>query len=48
MLDFTHKCVQAGIETVMSVVAVDGVDVEKCRALAEQTGAKLKVREYIG
>lgn len=48
MLDFTHKCVQAGIETIMSVVAVDGVDVEKCRAIAEQTGAKLKVREYIG
>ena len=48
MLDFTHKCVKAGIETIMSVVAVDGVDVEKCRAIAEQTGAKLKVREYIG
>ena len=48
MLDFTHKCVQAGIETIMSVVAVDGVDVEKCRAIAEQTGAKLKVREYRG
>ena len=48
MLDFTHKCVTAGIETVMSVVATNGVDIDACREIALKTGAKLKVREYIG
>ena len=47
MLSFTRECVQAGIDTVMTVVAVDGVDVEKCRKAAKSAGAKLKVREYI-
>lgn len=47
MLDFTERCVRAGISTVMSVVAVDGVDVEKCREIARKAGAALKVREYI-
>lgn len=47
MLDFTSKCVACGVKTVMSVVAVEGVDVEKCRAVAQKTGAPLKVREYI-
>ena len=32
----------------MSVVAVEGVDVEKCREIAQKAGARLKVREYIG
>lgn len=48
MLTFTAKCVKAGIETVLSVVAVDGVDVEKCRQVAALVGAPLRVREYIG
>ena len=48
MLGFTEKCVAAGIDTVMSVVAVGGVDVDKCMELARKTGARLKVREYIG
>lgn len=47
MLEFTAECVKAGIETIMSVVAVDGVSIDKCRAIAEKTGAKLRVREYI-
>ena len=47
MLNFTKRCVAEGIETVVSVVAVEGVDIEACRVLASQTGAKLKVREYI-
>ena len=47
MLEFTAECVKAGIETIMSVVAVDGVNIDKCRAIAEKTGAKLRVREYI-
>ncbi len=48
MISFTKKCVEAGIKTVMSVVAVDGIDIEKCREVALSVGATLKVREYIG
>ena len=48
MISFTKKCVSAGIKTVMSVVAVDGIDIEKCREVALSVGATLKVREYIG
>ncbi len=46
-LEFTAECVKAGIDTVMSVAAVDGINVDKCRAVAEKTDAKLRVREYI-
>lgn len=45
--DFAKKCSKAGIETVMSVVDVIGADaVEECRKIAEQCGAKLRVRRY--
>ena len=47
MLEFAAACVKAGIDTVMSVVAVDGVNIDKCRSVAEKVGAKLRVREYI-
>ncbi len=47
MLEFTKKCVERGIETVMSVVNIGDIDIEKCRELAQSLGAKLKVREYI-
>ncbi len=47
MLAFTAECVKNGINTVMSVVDVPGVNVSKCYAVAEKTGAKLRVREYI-
>ncbi len=47
MLKFTESCVKEGLETYMSVVKVDGVDVEKAAEIAKKCGAKLKVREYI-
>ncbi len=47
LIKFTRECVEEGIETVMSVVKVDGVDVEKAAEIAKNCGAKLKVREYI-
>ena len=47
IIAFTEKCVKTGMKTVMSVVAVEGIDVEKCRAVTEKIGATLKVREYI-
>lgn len=47
MLDFARECVNAGIETVLSVVDACGVNVDACRNVAKSVGAKLKVREYI-
>jgi TatD family-associated radical SAM protein len=48
MLDFARSCTAQGIETVMSVVDMIGEDeIEKCRAIAEGVGAKLRVRSYI-
>ena len=47
MIDFTRKCKEKGAETVMSVVEVDGADVEGCRKIAESAGVVLRVRAYI-
>ncbi len=47
MLDFARECVNAGIDTVLSVVDACGVNVEACRKVADSVGARLKVREYI-
>lgn len=47
ILDFTKKCVDAGINTIMSVVRVDSLDVEKCAEVCATTGAKFRVREKI-
>lgn len=47
MIDFAKKCKESGAETVMSVVDVDGADVEKCREIARSANIKLRVRDYI-
>ena len=48
MLDFARRCAQQGIETVLSVVDIIGSDeIEKCRAIAQGVGARLRVRSYI-
>lgn len=41
---FVRECRKAGLETVVSVVDVPGVDVEKVRALAASLGVPLRVR----
>lgn len=47
MLDFAKACVEAGIETVLTVVdVISQEDIEHCRKLAQQTGARLRVRHY--
>lgn len=47
MLQFARDCVAAGMETVMTVVdVIPKEDIERCRAIVEATGAKLRVREY--
>lgn len=48
MLEFARKCVEAGIETKLSVVdVISAEDIEKCRGIAEKVGAELRVRAYI-
>jgi TatD family-associated radical SAM protein len=48
MLDFARSCAAQGIETVLSVVDLIGAEeIEKCRRIAGDIGAKLRVRSYI-
>lgn len=48
MLDFAKGCVEAGIDTTMSVVDFIGEEeIEACRKIVEQTGAHFRVRETI-
>lgn len=48
MLKFAKDCVEAGIDTTMSVVDFIGEEeVEACRKLAAEAGAHFKVRETI-
>ncbi len=45
MLDFARECVGVIPEVILSVVdVISPEDVEKCRAIAEQVGAKFRVR----
>ncbi len=48
--DFIKECVKNGIETTATVVSgFDNyeVDIEKCKKLAEEIGAKFRVREWL-
>lgn len=48
MLQFAKDCVEAGIDTTMSVVDFIGEEeIEACRNLVASTGAKFRVRETI-
>ena len=48
MLDFAKDCVNEGIDTTMTVVDFIGEEeIEACRKLASQTGARFRVRETI-
>ena len=46
LLDFCRKCVAAGLDTVLTVVAHPDVDVEACRRIARDMKAGFRVREY--
>ncbi len=46
LLDFARKCVAAGLDTVLTVVAHPEVDIEACRKIAEGMGAGFRVRPY--
>jgi TatD family-associated radical SAM protein len=48
MLEFAKACIAEGIDTVMSVVDVIGEEkVEQSRKIAEEIGARFRVRKYI-
>lgn len=48
MLDFAKACIAQGIDTVMSVVDVIGQEkVEQSRKIAQDIGARFRVREYV-
>jgi len=46
LLDFTRKCVAAGLDVMLTAVAHPDVDVEACRKIALDMGAGFRVREY--
>lgn len=48
MLEFTKKCIKAGIDVLLTVVdVIDNEDIIKCRLIAEELGARFRVRSYI-
>ena len=47
MLDFTKKCVEQGIDTVMTVVdVIPQENIDKCEQIAKSVGARFRVRKY--
>ena len=48
MIEFAKGCIENGIDTTLTVVDFIGEEeIESCRILAEQLGAKYRVRETI-
>ncbi len=48
MIEFSKECIKAGIEVLLTVVdVIDNEDIIKCRNLAEELGARFRVRSYI-
>jgi len=48
--DFISECVKAGIDTTATVVTGYGdykIDVEKCKKISEELGAKFRIREWL-
>ena len=46
LMDFSRKCIAAGLDVVLTVVAHPEVDIEACRMIAKGMGAGFRVREY--
>lgn len=44
LLDFSKKCVEAGLDVTLTVVLLPEVDVAACREIAARMGAKFRVR----
>ena len=44
LLDFSRKCVEANLDVILTVVRHPDVDVEACRKIAKDMGARFRVR----
>lgn len=44
MLDFTRNAIEAGIQTRMTVVGFNEIDIKKCEDIAHEIGADFHVR----
>ncbi|MDI3534031.1 MAG: hypothetical protein PWQ82_396 [Thermosediminibacterales bacterium] len=47
ILDFAKECVKYIPKVILSVVDLPGIDIEKCRHIARDIGAELRVRPYL-
>ncbi|MGI5850040.1 MAG: radical SAM protein, partial [Christensenellales bacterium] len=48
VLEFAKSCIAQGIETVLTVVDVIGKEkIEQCKQIAQRTGAKFRLRQYL-
>ena len=46
VVKFIKDCVKAKIDTEVTCLDLEGVDIEKCEALAKSAGAKFRLRQY--
>jgi TatD family-associated radical SAM protein len=44
LLDFSRKCIEAGLKVILTVVEHTEVDVKACREIAEGMGAAFRIR----
>lgn len=44
--EFARACREAGIKTSVSIMNMDGVDLEACKVLAKELGVDLRIRHY--
>lgn len=47
LLEFTRECKKYIPNVILSVVEIPEIDIEKCKAIAEELGVQLRVRAYI-
>jgi TatD DNase family protein len=46
IIDFIKDCTRNGIETEVTCLDLDGIDVKKCESIANDAGAKFRLRYY--
>lgn len=47
VLYFADRCIASGIRVVLSVVDIPEIDIDKCKEIAQELGAELRVRSVI-
>jgi TatD family-associated radical SAM protein len=48
MLEFAAECVKYIPRVILSVVDIPGIDIDKCRDIAQGLGTELRIRTYVG